>query len=82
MGERCLNKHNLNLTREEIKAVQKLLGFVMYHTTEELYSVAGKLEKLSSPDQLDYKSVVFYKNSKDGSPNKEYDHRNFSIAIN
>lgn len=81
MGELGLNKCNLNLTLEEIQAIQKLLGFILYHTSDELYSVAGKLEKLSNPDEVDYDSVVFYKNDKSGSPSKQYDHRRFSIAI-
>lgn len=76
-----MGEGNLNLTLEEIQALQKILGFVLYHTSEELYSVAGKLEKLSNPDEVDYDSVVFYKNDDSGSPNKEYQHRNFSIAI-
>ena len=76
-----MGEGNLNLTLEEIQAVQKLLGFVLYHTSEELYSVAGKLEKLSNPDEVDYGSVVFYKNYDSGSPSKEYQHQNFSIAI-
>lgn len=76
-----MGEGNLNLTLEEIQAVQKLLGFVLYHTSEELYSVAGKLEKLSNPDEVDYDSVVFYKNDGSGSPSKEYQHNHFSIAI-
>lgn len=76
-----MGEGNLSFTLEEIQALQKLLGFVLYHTSEELYSVAGKLEKLSNPDGVDYDSVVFYKNDKSGSPNKQYDHKNFSIAI-
>lgn len=76
-----MGEGNLNLTLEEIQAVQKLLGFILYHTSEELYSVAGKLEKLSNPDEVNYDSVVFYKNDNSGSPSKEYQHRNFSIAI-
>lgn len=76
-----MGEGNLNLTLEEIQALQKILGFVLYHTSEELHSVAGKLEKLSNSDEVDYGSVVFYKNDKSGSPSKEYQHRNFSIAI-
>lgn len=76
-----MGEGNLLLTLEEIQAVQKILGFVLYHTSEELYSVAGKLEKLSNPDEVDYDSVVFYKNDDSGSPSKEYQHCNFSIAI-
>jgi len=74
-------KYYADLTLEEIQAIQKLLGFVLFHTSPELYSVSGKLERLNNPDNVDYDSVVFYKNDKGGSPSKEYQHNRISIAI-
>lgn len=75
-------ENNIYLTVEEIQAVQKLLGFVLYHTSPELYSVADKLEKFSNPDAISYDDVVFFKNDDSGSPIKPYKHQNISIGIN
>lgn len=76
-----MSEGNLLLTLEEIQAIQKILGYVLYHTSPELYSVAGKLEKLSNPDIVDYDDVVFFKNDEGGAPDRAYKHRNISIAI-
>lgn len=77
-----MNENNIYLTLQEIQAVQKLLGFVLYHTSPELYSVANKLEQFSSADDLGYDNVVFFKNDESGSPTKPYKHQNISIGIN
>lgn len=75
------DKYLISLSVEEIMAIQKLLGHVLYHTSPELYSVAGKLDQVSNPDVIDYSSVVFYKHNHDGSPGKRYKKRKFAIGI-
>lgn len=64
------NKLNLPLSYAEVSALQALLGYCLYHTSDEIYSIALKLEKLNNPENVNYESVVFYKNE-DGFPSKK-----------
>lgn len=71
----------INLTESEVIALQQVLGFVLHHQNDDLFSVALKLDAIHSPDDVDYDSVVFYKNDESGAPYKKYKHRDFSIGF-
>lgn len=71
---------NLNLTEAEAEVLQKLVGFVMYHTSPELFSVACKLHEILG-DDIDYSDVVFNKTDEGGSIVKTYNHQRFVVSI-
>lgn len=73
--------HTIILSEKEALALQTLLGFFLYHTSEEIFSVANKLSEIVDDDDLDYSKVQFHKNDDGGAPSKKYKHNNFSIGF-
>jgi hypothetical protein len=73
--------HKFTFTTDEVVALQKILGFCLFHKSNELYHVATKLDTVDTGEP-DYSTVKFIKIDPDsGAVIKEYKHNNFTISI-